>query len=225
MAMAENQYQLFRDLDRRCVAGGFKESDCRDIVERKKRSIAGPINQQNPVVREVLEGKETFVGIYDSISRTFRGIRRFVPQPHSVAINTRLDHLARIVPNVGHFRRRSVFAADNPVTCTLYGVIVGLAAYLVWMRQVHDIDSMGSSAGGGVGAVYLFAVVFGLAGFVVGGLAMVRYRTRDPRHIHAREAAAYMDINYKFFRNKDDEGWAHFIRAAGDIQKESIRPD
>lgn len=223
--MAENQYQLFRDLDRHCVAGGFKDSDCREIVERKKRSIAGPINQENPVVREVLDGKNTIAGIYDGISRTFRGIRRFVPQPHSVDLNIRLAHLSRIIPNVGHFQRRSVFAADNPVTCTFYGVIVGLAANLVWMRQAHDIDSMGSSFGGGAGALYLFGVVFGLIGFVVGALAMVRYRTRDPRRIHAREAAAYMDINYEFYRNQDDEGWAHFIRAAGDTQRETIRPD
>ena len=35
------------------------------------------------------------------------------------------------MPNVSHFRRRSVFAADNPITCTLYGVIAGLAAEMV----------------------------------------------------------------------------------------------
>lgn len=223
--MPENQYQLFRDLDRRCVAGGFKESDCRDIVDRKKRSIGSLINRDNPVVQEVLEGKDTFTGIYDKISRSFRGIRRFLPQPHDEALNTRIECLARIIPNVDHFRRRSVLAADNPVTCTLYGVIVGLAADLVWMRHIHDMDSMGSPILGGATALYFFGVIFGFAGFVVGAVAMLRYRTRDPRRIHAREAAGYMDINYDFYRKGDDEGWAHFIRAAGDTQREAIQPD
>lgn len=222
--MPENQYQLFRDLDRRCVAGGFKESDCHDIVDRKKRSIGGPINRDNPVVQEVLEGKDTFAGIYDRISRSFRGIRRFLPQPHDEALNARIECLARIIPNVGHFRRRSVFAADNPVTCTLYGVIVGLAADLVWMRHAQDMDSLGSAVGGSATVLYFFGVIFGFAGFVVGAVAMLRYRTRDPRRIHAREAAGYMDINYDFYRKGDDEGWAHFIRAAGDTQRETIAP-
>ncbi len=223
--MPENQYQLFRDLDRYCVAGGFKESDCHDIVRRKKQSIGGSINQENPVVREVLDGKNTFAGTYDSFSKTYRGIRRFIPQPHDDAFNARLEQLARIIPNVGHFRRRSVFAADNPVTCTLYGIIVGLAADLVWLRQAQDIDGMGSAMGGGATTLYFFGVVFGFAGFVVGTVAMMRYRTRDPRRIHAREAAGYMDFNYDFYRKGDDEGWAHFIRAAGDTQRKAVRPE
>lgn len=222
--MRENQYQLFRDLDRHCVAEGFKESICREIVERKKNSINAAFNRDNPVVREVLDGRATFAGVYDDFSRAFRGLRRFVPLRYDEALNTRLEHLSRIIPNVGHFRRRSIFAADNPVTCTLYGIIVGLAADLVWAEQIKDFEQLDSSTGHTASAIYFFAVGFGAAGFLTGAMAMLRYRTRDPKHIHAREAAAYMDLNYDFYRNGDDEGWAHFIRAAGDTERRLIRP-
>ena len=217
--MRENQYQLFRDLDRHCVAEGFKEPVCYDIVERKKQSIRASINQDNPVVREVLEGRSTFVEVYDDFSRAFRGVRRFVPLRHDESANARLEQLARIIPNVGHFRRRSFLAADNPVTCTVYGMVVGLAADLVWLQQVSDIEQVDSTAGHVVTGAYFFAVGFGAAGFLVGAMAMMRYRTRDPQRIHAREAAAYMDLNYEFYRNGDDEGWAHFIRAAAAPKK------
>jgi len=223
--MRDNQYHLFRDLDRRCVARGFKEADCAEIVNRKKQSIDFILIKENPVVREVLSGENTFVGIYDSFSRSYRGLRRFVPQEHDDALNARLEYFSRIVPNVSHFRRRSVFAADNPVTCTLYGVIAGLAADLIWAQLIHDFGGAVGESGRDAAAYYFLGVIFGFGGFVVGTVSMMRYRTRDPRQIHAREAAAYMDLNYEFYRNQDDGGWAHFIRAAGDVQRQAIHPE
>lgn len=223
--MRDNQYHFFRDLDRHCVARGFKEADCAGIVERKKHSIESIPIQENPVVREVLNGENTFVGIYDMFSRSYRGLRRFVPHPHDDGLNTRLEYFARIVPNVSHFRRRSILAADNPISCTLYGVIAGLAADLVWAQLIHDIGGRAGEAGTDAAAYYFLGVLFGFAGFVAGSVSMIRYRTRDPRQIHAREAAAYMDLNYEFYRNQDDEGWTHFIRAAGDTQRRAIHPE
>jgi len=223
--MRENQYHLFRDLDRRCVARGFNEADCAEVVERKKQSIESILIQENPVVREVLSGENTFVGVYDSFSRSYRGLRRFVPKAYDETLNARLEYFSRIVPNVSHFRRRSIFAADNPITCTFYGLIAGGAADIVWARLVHDIGGTSGEAGIDAVAHFFLGVIFGCGGFVAGSVSMVRYRTRDPRRIHAREAAAYMDLNYEFFRNRDDEGWAHFIRAAGDAQRQAIYPE
>jgi hypothetical protein len=220
--MRENQYQLFRDLDRHCVAGGFKYSDCAEIVERKKQSIDSTVIQENPVVREILKGERTFVGFYDSFSRSYRGLRRFVPHAHNDDLNTRIEYFSRIVPNVAHFRRRSVFAADNPISCSLYGVIAGLAAGFVWAQSIHDIG--GSAVTGDSAAYYYLGVIFGFGGFVVGSVSMIRYHTWDPRQIHAHEAAIYMDLNYEFYRNRDDEGWAHFIRTAGDAQRLANQP-
>jgi hypothetical protein len=48
-------------------------------------------------------------------------------------------------------------------------------------------------------------------GAVVGVFAMIKYRTRDTNHIHAREAAAYMDLNYECCRAFDDDAWARFM--------------
>lgn len=223
--MRDNQYHFFRDLDRRCVARGFREADCAEVAVRKKQSIESTLIQENPVVQEVLSGENTLVGIYDSFSRSYRGLRRFVPHPHDEALNSRLECFSRIVPNVSHFKRRSILAADNPISCTLYGLIAGLAADLVWAQLIHDIGGGARGTGSDAAAFFFLGVIFGFAGFVAGSVSMMRYRTRDPRQIHAREAAAYMDLNYEFYRNRDDEGWAHFIRAAGDAQRQAIHPD
>jgi len=223
--MRDNQYHFFRDLDRHCVAGGLKEAECTEIVGRKKQSIDSILTKDNPVAREVLSGKSTFVGVYDRFSQDYRGLRRFVPHGHDDALNTRLEHFARIVPNVAHFKRRSFFAADNPITCTLYGGIAGLAADLVWARLVHDIGGTVGGAGTDAAAYFFLGVLFGFGGFVVGAVSMIRYRTRDPRQIHAREAAAYMDLNYEIYRNRDDRGWARFIRVVSDTQRRAIHPE
>src|SRR5690606_31189666 len=113
----DTQYELFQDLDRHCVAGGVQTSECLEAVRRKRDAIQSALNQQNPLVREVLAGRTTFVAIYDEFSRGFRGIRRFLPLPHDEVHNERLENLAKIVPNTAHFARRSIFATDNPVTC------------------------------------------------------------------------------------------------------------
>lgn len=213
--MLENQYALFRDLDRSCVAGSLSEADCREAVRLKRASIESPLFRDNPLVREVLAGGTTFVEVYDSFSRGLRGLRRLVPLPHNRAHNERLACLAQIVPNVRHFLRRSVFAADNPVTCFFYGLLAATAVSLIWAHSVHGDSEGPSGDDDGASPQLYLALAFGFAGFIVGSVSMLRYRTRDPKHIHAREAAGYMDVNYAFFRSGDDRAWADFIRAQG----------
>ncbi len=125
--MFDVQYNFFRDLDRRCVAEGLSEAQCAAVVELKRKAIDSALNRSNPLAAEVLAGRTTFVAAYDGFSRAFRGLRRFVPKSHDAAWNERLEQLALIVPNVRHFRRRSLFAADNPTSLTLYGAVVGAA--------------------------------------------------------------------------------------------------
>lgn len=210
--MLDTQYALFRDLDRRSVAGGCTSGDCLSAVQAKRQIIESEMNRENPLVADVLAGRSTFVTTYDSFSRTFRGLRRFVPMPHDARENERLAHLAKIVPNVGHFVRRSFFAADNPVAGIVYGVVAACAVSLVWAHSVRG-EAEGPSGGSGPAEMFMgLAVMCGFAGFVVGSAAMLKYRTRDSRMIHAREAAAYMDLNYGFFRSGDDAAWEEFIR-------------
>lgn len=206
--MADTQYELFRDLDRHCVAGGVQPLDCLQAVRHKRDAITSALNQKNPLVGEVLAGHTTFVAIYDEFSHKFRGVHRFLPMPHDDAGNERLEHLARIVPNVRHFVCRSIFAADNPVTCTFYGAIASVAIALVG-AQVLSGESDEAAIDGFSSA--LLAVGVGFFGFMAGVFATFKYRTRDPNRIHAREAAAYMDLNYNCHRTFDDEAWAKFI--------------
>jgi hypothetical protein len=127
---------------------------------------------------------------------------------HNDALNLRLEHLGKIVPNVGHFVRRSVFAMDNPFTCALYGIIASLGVLLVWTHAAAN-----DNEGQGPDSIMAFdlALALGLAGFVAGVFAMTKYRIRAQNKIHAREAAAYMDLNYHCHRTLDDEAWARFV--------------
>jgi hypothetical protein len=206
--MADTQYELFRDLDRHCVAGGVQDGDCLEAVRRKRACIESELNRANPLVREVLEGRTTFATVYDSYSHAFRGIRRFLPMAHDDALNERLEQLGKIVPNVRHFLRRSALAADNPFTCALYGVVASSAVTLVWRHA-----GGGDTEGGDLNVVTIFSLALGLGlvGFVAGLFAAMKYRTRDPNVIHAREAAVYMDLNYNCHRTFDDEAWAKFV--------------
>jgi hypothetical protein len=220
--MLDNQYVIFRDLDRRCVARQLDSGECRHAVEAKRALIESGLNQGNPIVRDVLAGRTTFVAVYDSFSRGLRGVRRFLPRPHDAAHNERVRHLAQIVPNVAHFTRRSLLAIDNPLIGLFYGVVASLAVDLVAshaLRDDADHAPMGSFA------VFL-AVAGGLMGFIAGALAMLKYRTRDPKVIHAREAAAYMDLNYGYYRAGDLAAWAEFIRVQGAAGQTALaRPD
>lgn len=206
--MPDTQYELFRDLDRHCVAGGVQAADCLEAVRRKRACIESALNRDNPLVREVLSGQTTFAAIYDEFSRKFRGVRRFLPMPSDEAHNQRLEHLARIVPNVQHFTRRSVFAADNPVTCAIYGIIASLAVALVWRHLVTTDTGAGEAQ---TVPVLALACGFGVIGFLAGLFSALRHRTRNPHKIHAREAALYLDLNYNCCRTFDDEAWAKFI--------------
>lgn len=206
--MADTQYELFRDLDRHCVAGGVQDAECLEAVRRKRACIESELNRKNPLVREVLEGRTTFSATYDDFSRAFRGFRRFLPMRHDDAHNERLEHFAAIVPNTRHFVRRSVLATDNPVTCAAYGIVAAAGVVLVWS---HAIGTDGD--GRSLESETVAAVVLGLAflGFIAGLFAMVKYRTRVQGSIHAREAALYMDLNYNCHRTFDDEAWARFV--------------
>lgn len=214
--MHDTQYALFQELDRRCVAGDFKSEECAESVRLKRASIEFEQSRGNPVVRDVLAGRHTFVAEYDAFSRMFRGLRRFLPMPHVGALNERLRCLAKIVPNVRHFTRRSLFAIDNPVTAAVYGLIASIVLELVLgltMRTEVDeaeVDSMTGWSGG------WFTVGFTLLGLLIGSLAMLRYRTRDAKQIHAREAAAYMDVNYEFYLRGDDRAWGEYIHRQDD---------
>lgn len=210
--MADTQYELFRDLDRHCVAVSMNSTDCREAVRRKRESIDSLLNRENPLVREVLEGRTTFTAIYDGFSQEFRGIRRFLPKSHSEAYNERLECFGKIVPNVRHFTRRSLFAMDNPVTCAFYGVIAAVAVSLVWAHaQRTEVEGASGMEGFSLGTLIALALGCGAAGMFAGLFAMLRYRTRQSDSIHAREAAAYMDLNYTCHRTGDDGAWAKFV--------------
>lgn len=208
--MVENQYSLFRDLDRRCLSGGLNENDCRETVRRKRSIIESDLNQRNPVAREVLDERTTFVAIYNSYSRSYRGLRRFVPHSHDVSHNERLEHFEKIVPNVRHFRRRSIFAADNPLICAFYGLLASNAIVLLWANSVRE-DSESAVVSADDEMHIWLRMAGAVIGAIVGIFAMINYRTRDRNHIHAREAAAYMDLNYECCRAFDDEAWARFM--------------
>lgn len=214
--MHDTQYALFQELDRRCVARGFQECDCTESVRLKRASIDLEKSRGNPVVGDVLAGRTRFVAEYDAFSRGFRGVRRFLPMPHDPGRNERLRHLAMVLPNVRHFTRRSLLAIDNPVTAGFYGFIASLALEVGLSLALRsggeeEVEAMSQPEGmRGWLALGLTAV-----GVLVGSLAMLRYRTRDPQQIHAREAAAYMDINYEFYAMDNDRAWAEFIRQQG----------
>lgn len=226
--MHETQYTLFQELDRRCVAGRFEEGDCRESVRLKRGSIELEDTRGNPVVRDVLAGKTTLVGEYDQFSRQFRGVRRFLPMPHDAARNERLRHLAKIVPNVRHFTRRSLFAIDNPVTAGFYGFLASLALLVVLSLVLRsEIDDGAASLSAGWTGGWL-TLGFTAVGVLAGSLAMLRYRVRDAQQIHAREAAAYMDVNYEFYGLKNDRAWSEYIRQQGGAGASRIvmaRPD
>lgn len=218
-SMSETQYDLFRDLDRHCVAHDFDPDACREAVRRKRALIE--FHQNNPIVRDVLEGRQTFVQAYEVRSRAFRGVRRFIPHRDVPEWNQRLEDLGRIIPNVGHFTKRGLFSIDNPVMCALYGAGGALGVSLSLVHAQRD-----DRRGGGSGSLIVgddfplsFTLLMGIFGFLLGLFAMLRYRTRDARRIHAREAARYMDLNYAFYRNNDDEGWAHCVRSRTDLDK------
>ncbi|BET66965.1 hypothetical protein ASA1KI_18830 [Opitutales bacterium ASA1] len=219
--MRDNQYQLFRDLDRRCVAGGMDAAECAEAVRLKRASIDSDRMREIPLVRDVLEGRTTFVAAYDRCSRALRGLRRFVPRRHDGEWNDQVAQLGAVVPNVSHFRRRSLFALDNPVACTIYGLAAaaGVAVVLAHASREDDdvteglIDAAGGGDVAGQSFVMLF-LLFGIVGFTIGSYGMLKYRTRDSKTIHAREAATYMDVNYGYYRNGDDAAWAACIRKA-----------
>ncbi|HLP00677.1 MAG TPA: hypothetical protein VK163_01535 [Opitutaceae bacterium] len=220
--MFDVQYEFFRDLDRRCLSEGLTEAQCVSVVELKRKAIDSALNRSNPLVADVLGGKTTFVATYDGFSHAFRGLRRFVPKTHDAAWNERLEQLARIVPNVRHFRRRSLFAADNPTTLTLYGIIAGAAAHVVLTGDLEPGETAPPLVGD---ATTCIAAIAGL-GFVFGTAAMFKYRIRDYKHIHAREAAGYMDLNYGFFRSGDTRGWTECLRAEATAARAKLaRPD
>jgi hypothetical protein len=207
--MQDTQYAIFRDLDRRCVAGGLEIGECRNAVEAKRSIIEGEINQANPIVKDVLAGRTTFVAEYDSFSRGLRGVRRFLPRAHDSVHNTRVRQLGEVVPNVGHFVTRSVFAVDNPINGFVCGILASFAVDMVVVHALRD-----EADGAGLLPFYL-GLCFAFAGFVAGCVATLKYRTRDPQFIHAREAAAYMDMNYAFYGTGDERAWAEFIRMQG----------
>ncbi len=213
--MLDNQYQFFRDLDRSCVSGGLDHEACARAVRMKRASIESDRFRDNPVVRDLLAGTTTLVREYDAYSRSFRGVRRFLPVAHDPAGNERLRHLAAILPNVGHFTRRSRLAFDNPVGGACYGLLAALAVGLIWARGARDdVDELAGAATADDVLVVL-GLLGAVAGFVAGAFSMFKYRTRDPHVIHAREAAGYMDINYAYHRMNDDAAWAGFIRSQG----------
>ncbi len=213
--MHDTQYALFQELDRRCVARGFQECDCTESVRLKRASIDLEKSRGNPVVRAVLEGKTQFVTEYDGFSRGFRGLRRFIPMPHDPVRNERLRHLGMILPNVRHFTRRSLLAIDNPVTAGIYGFVASIVLEIgVSLALRSGEEEVGAAPVDGDMGGWL-ALGLTAVGVLAGSLALVRYRVRDPQQIHAREAAAYMDVNYEFYVRDDDRAWAEFIQKQG----------
>ncbi len=220
--MNETQYYQFRDLDRRCVSRKFDPEACEEAVRCKRALIE--FHRNNPLVREVLEGKTTFVSAYIEGSRAFRGFRRFLPYRADVDWNQRIGDLGRIIPNVEHFRRRGLFSIDNPISCGTYGFVLSLGAGILLGHAQRD--ERGSSSVGTLLSGDDFPLSFSLLlivfGVLFGLFTMLRYRTRNPRQIHAREAALYMDQNYAFFRKNDDAGWACFIRSGSEHGDKSM---
>lgn len=212
--MTETQFELFRDLDRRCVADDLAPGRCAEAVEFKRRLIDNPLNRANPLVADVLAGRTTFVAVYNSFSREFRGLRRFVPKSHDAARNEKLRQLALIVPNVGHFQRRSWFAADNPVNLTLYGAVAGIAVGVIVSASDSGSDGNVAMARLWSSGQFTLEVLTAAVGFVFGVAAMLKYRTRRFDQIHAREAAGYMDANYAFFLRGDSAAWAEQLKTA-----------
>ncbi|MGH8020097.1 MAG: hypothetical protein ACREIA_17825, partial [Opitutaceae bacterium] len=211
--MLDNQYHLFRNLDRRCVAGGLMKGECAEAVRLKRASIESDRVRSNPLVQDVLAGRTTFVATYDAYSRAFRGLRRFMPLTHDDEWNGRLEHLAMVLPNVRHFMRRSLFALDNPVVCTVYSLIAatGVACVLAHAAREDEVAATGllnvapgdplTRTNGMADQSFVFIfVLFAVVGFMAGVFSMLKYRTRDSRTIHAREAAAYMDLNFGYYR-------------------------
>ena len=225
--MFDVQYNFFRDLDRRSLAEGLGEHQSAALLELKRKTIDSPLNRANPLVADVLAGRTSFVATYDGFSRGFRGLRRLVPKTHDADWNARLDQLADIVPNVRHFRRRSLFAADNPLNLTLYGAMAGFAAgVLINFSDTGELEP-GEAAARLLGSAQL-TLVAGMAafGFLSGVAAMFKYRIRDYKQIHAREAAGYMDLNYGYFMAGDTVGWAECLRAEGEgVRAKLARPD
>jgi len=223
----EDLYSFFRDLDRRCLSEGLKHERCMEIAALKRKTIESAQFKANPLAAEVLEGKTSFVAVYDSFSREFRGLRRIVPKSHDPQWNERLDNLAQIIPNVRHFRRRSYLAFDNPIGPILYGIIAGLGIAVIWAIE----QASGGEPGEAVEMVLgkhgsmLMALMAGV-GFIFGALAMLKYRTRDYNMIHAREAAGYMDLNYAFCRAHEDNAWGRMLEvSAQGMNTTSTRPD
>lgn len=225
--MFDVQYNFFRDLDRRCLSEGLDAQQCAAVVELKRKMIGSPLNRSNALVAEVLAGRTTFVATYDRFSRDFRGLRRLVPKTHDADWNERLEQLAHLVPNVRHFRRRSLLAADNPLNLTLYGALAGFAAgVLISFSAIGGMEP-GEAAAGLVSGPQL-SLVAGMAtfGFASGTAAMFKYRIRDYKQIHAREAAGYMDLNYGYFLAGDLHGWADCLRSEADTSRAKlVRPD
>lgn len=225
--MIDNLYNYFRDLDRRCLAEGLKHEHCLEIAAHKRRTIESQQFKGNPVAASVLAGTTSFVEVYDSFSHEFRGLHRFVPKSHDPSWNERLDHLAAIVPNVRHFRRRSLLAFDNPLGPVLYGIIAGFGIAVIWASE----QAIGAEPGEAVDFVMgkhgtMLMALMAAVGFVFGSLAMLKYRTRDYNQIHAREAAGYMDLNYGFCRAADNEAWARMLQiTAQSASTPRIGPD
>jgi len=215
----ENLYRHFQELDRRCLSDGLGQERCTEVAALKRRTIESPRFKNNPIAAEVLAGRTTFVAVYDSFSREFRGLRRFVPKSHDPDWNERLDCLAQIIPNVGHFKRRSYLAFDNPLGSVLYGIIAGFGIAIILAIEQTSGGEPGEAVelvtgSHGTTLMALMACV----GFVFGSVAMLKYRTRDYKMIHGREAAGYMDLNYAFFRASDDTAWARMLEAGAVIQ-------
>jgi len=225
--MFDVQYNFFRDLDRRCLSEGLTETQCASVVELKRRTIDSPLNRASPLVADVLAGRTTFVAAYDGFSRAFRGLRRLVPKTHDAAWNERLEQLAQIVPNVRHFRRRSLFAADNPLNLTVYGALAGFAAgVFINSSDAGGLEPGEAAAGLWSGSQQMLVAAMAAFGFVLGTAAMFKYRIRDYKQIHAREAAGYMDLNYGYFLANDTHGWTECLRTEADAARAKLaRPD
>ncbi len=213
--MKQNQYTVFKELDRKYVAGGFQESEGKTIVAQKRECIESLVSQSNPLVHDVMDRKITFAETYDSFSRSFRGYRRFLPHRHDTVSNERLENLGKIVPNVIHFKRRSLFAADNPIGCVIYSFLLSIIAGGLWAQTLTESgEKVSYNAFVSSDGQLFLSIGFALAGLVVGLAAMLKYRTRNAKQIHAREAAVYMDLNYGFYRSNDDRRWARLVEPA-----------
>ena len=205
-------YSIFQDLDRSAVSDGTRRERCEEVVAHKRRTVESTQFKNNPLVASVLAGQTSFVAIYDSFSREFRGVRRFIPKSHDPVWNERLDQLSQVIPNVRHFKRRSYLAFDNPLGTTIYGVIAGFGVAVVMSLG----QSSGGEPGDAVGLVFgsmgkTLVYLMAGAGFIFGSIAMLKYRTRDYNQIHAREAAGYIDLNLALFRANNDSAWARMF--------------